>query len=141
MGTGRIAEFFTDLLTWRPLAQATHNFLRGLHFHKDYFHHPYFSTWKGIFSLPRPSSPGSAYGHLSLVSLVQTPLPSNPWAPSSFKISSLGCLDRQPFVLSLYCGSGPICGDLGSGRATLAGEIRDQRAELASTSSRELALG
>ncbi|XP_063106317.1 cytosolic phospholipase A2 beta isoform X4 [Cavia porcellus] len=43
---GRIAEFFTDLLTRRPLAQATHNFLHGLHFHKDYFHHPHFSTWK-----------------------------------------------------------------------------------------------
>ncbi|XP_007933522.1 cytosolic phospholipase A2 beta [Orycteropus afer afer] len=44
--TRRIAEFFTDLLTRRPLAQATHNFLRGLHFHKDYFQHPHFSTWK-----------------------------------------------------------------------------------------------
>ncbi|CAH6788034.1 Jmjd7 [Phodopus roborovskii] len=43
---GRIAEFFTDLLTKRPLAQATHNFMRGLHFHKDYFHNPHFSTWK-----------------------------------------------------------------------------------------------
>uniref|UniRef100_A0A8C2MYV8 Phospholipase A2 n=1 Tax=Cricetulus griseus TaxID=10029 RepID=A0A8C2MYV8_CRIGR len=43
---GRIAEFFTNLLTKRPLAQATHNFMRGLHFHKDYFHHPHFSTWK-----------------------------------------------------------------------------------------------
>lgn len=47
---GRIAEFFTDLLTKRPLAQATHNFMRGLHFHKDYFHHPHFSTWKGVCS-------------------------------------------------------------------------------------------
>uniref|UniRef100_A0A8C5KDY3 Phospholipase A2 n=1 Tax=Jaculus jaculus TaxID=51337 RepID=A0A8C5KDY3_JACJA len=43
---GRIAEFFTDLLTKRPLAQATHNFLHGLHFHKDYFQHPHFSSWK-----------------------------------------------------------------------------------------------
>ncbi|KAK2103758.1 Cytosolic phospholipase A2 beta [Saguinus oedipus] len=43
----RIAEFFTDLLTRRPLAQATHNFLRGLYFHQDYFQHPHFSTWKG----------------------------------------------------------------------------------------------
>ncbi|XP_052582601.1 cytosolic phospholipase A2 beta isoform X1 [Peromyscus californicus insignis] len=44
--SSRIAEFFTDLLTKRPLAQATHNFMRGLHFHKDYFDHPCFSTWK-----------------------------------------------------------------------------------------------
>ncbi|XP_049637494.1 cytosolic phospholipase A2 beta [Suncus etruscus] len=43
---GKIAEFFTDLLTRRPLAQASHNFLRGLHFHKDYFEHLHFSAWK-----------------------------------------------------------------------------------------------
>lgn len=68
---GKIAEFFTDLLTRRPLAQATHNFMRGLHFHKDYFQHPHFSTWKGIcFSFPGPSSPESSHGCLSLGSLV-----------------------------------------------------------------------
>uniref|UniRef100_A0A8D2HUL7 Phospholipase A2 n=1 Tax=Urocitellus parryii TaxID=9999 RepID=A0A8D2HUL7_UROPR len=56
---GRIAEFFTDLLTRRPLAQATHNFLRGLHFHKDYFHHPHFSTWKAtkLDGLPNQLTP------------------------------------------------------------------------------------
>ncbi|XP_075396030.1 cytosolic phospholipase A2 beta-like [Tenrec ecaudatus] len=43
---GRIRELFSGLLTWRPLAQATHNFLRGLQFHKDYFQHPHFSSWK-----------------------------------------------------------------------------------------------
>lgn len=57
--TGRIAEFFTDLLTRRPLAQATHNFLRGLHFHKDYFCHPHFSTWKAtkLDGLPNQLTP------------------------------------------------------------------------------------
>uniref|UniRef100_A0A8C9QH78 Phospholipase A2 n=1 Tax=Spermophilus dauricus TaxID=99837 RepID=A0A8C9QH78_SPEDA len=56
---GRIAEFFTDLLTRRPLAQATHNFLRGLHFHKDYFYHPHFSTWKAtkLDGLPNQLTP------------------------------------------------------------------------------------
>uniref|UniRef100_A0A8C6R2B2 Phospholipase A2 n=1 Tax=Nannospalax galili TaxID=1026970 RepID=A0A8C6R2B2_NANGA len=56
---GRIAGFFTDLLTKRPLAQATHNFLRGLHFHKDYFHHPHFSTWKAtkLDGLPNQLTP------------------------------------------------------------------------------------
>ncbi|XP_027631598.1 cytosolic phospholipase A2 beta isoform X2 [Tupaia chinensis] len=56
---GRIAEFFTDLLTRRPLAQATHNFLRGLHFHRDYFQHPHFSAWKAtkLDGLPNQLSP------------------------------------------------------------------------------------
>ncbi|XP_064148208.1 cytosolic phospholipase A2 beta isoform X4 [Loxodonta africana] len=57
--TGRIAAFFTDLLTWRPLAQVTHNFLHGLHFHKDYFQHPHFSTWKAtkLDGLPNQLTP------------------------------------------------------------------------------------
>ncbi|XP_051000388.1 cytosolic phospholipase A2 beta isoform X1 [Acomys russatus] len=56
---GRIAEFFTDLLTKRPLAQTTHNFMRGFHFHKDYFHHPHFSTWKAtkLDGLPNQLTP------------------------------------------------------------------------------------
>ncbi|XP_008046648.1 cytosolic phospholipase A2 beta [Carlito syrichta] len=64
---GRIAEFFTDLLTRRPLAQATHNFLRGLHFHKDYFQHPHFSAWKAtkLDGLPNQLTPVEA--HLCLL--------------------------------------------------------------------------
>ncbi|XP_063668773.1 cytosolic phospholipase A2 beta-like isoform X4 [Pan troglodytes] len=64
---GRIAEFFTDLLTWRPLAQATHNFLCGLHFHKDYFQHPHFSTWKAttLDGLPNQLTPSEP--HLCLL--------------------------------------------------------------------------
>ncbi|XP_076983660.1 cytosolic phospholipase A2 beta [Tamandua tetradactyla] len=64
---GRIAEFFTDLLTWRPLAQATHNFLYGLQFHKDYFWHPHFSTWKAtkLDGLPNQLTP--AEPHLCLL--------------------------------------------------------------------------
>ncbi|XP_004687943.1 PREDICTED: cytosolic phospholipase A2 beta [Condylura cristata] len=56
---GRIAEYFTDLLTRRPLAQATHNFLRGLHFHKNYFEHPHFSAWKAtkLDGLPNQLTP------------------------------------------------------------------------------------
>nr|XP_025740009.1 cytosolic phospholipase A2 beta isoform X1 [Callorhinus ursinus] len=77
-GAGRIAEFFTDLLTRRPLAQATHNFLRGLHFHKDYFHHPYFSTWKAtkLDGLPNQLTP--AEPHLCLLDvgyLINTSFP------------------------------------------------------------------
>lgn len=77
---GRIAEFFTDLLTWRPLAQTTHNFLRGLSFHKDYYQHPHFSAWKGICFSP----PGPALESLSMAvlgSLVQTRTLSSPLAP------------------------------------------------------------
>ncbi|XP_023613275.1 cytosolic phospholipase A2 beta isoform X6 [Myotis lucifugus] len=64
---GRIAEFFTDLLTRRPLPQATHNFLRGLHFHKDYFQHPHFSSWKAtkLDGLPNQLTP--AEPHLCLL--------------------------------------------------------------------------
>lgn len=69
---GRIAEFFTDLLTRRPLPQATHNFLRGLHFHKDYFQHPHFSSWKGTAFSPRLSSPVIPWPR-SLGSLAQIP--------------------------------------------------------------------
>ncbi|XP_032107121.1 cytosolic phospholipase A2 beta isoform X2 [Sapajus apella] len=56
---GRIAEFFADLLTRRPLAQATHNFLHGFHFHQDYFQHPHFSTWKAttLDGLPNQLTP------------------------------------------------------------------------------------
>ncbi|XP_010987585.3 cytosolic phospholipase A2 beta isoform X3 [Camelus dromedarius] len=60
---GRIAEFFTDLLTRRPLAQATHNFLHGLFFHKDYFQHPHFSSWKAtkLDGFPNELTPAEPY--------------------------------------------------------------------------------
>lgn len=74
----RMAEFFTDLLTRRPLAQASHNFLHGLHFHKDYFQHPYFSFWKAtkLDGLPNQLTP--AEPHLCLLDvgyLVNTSCP------------------------------------------------------------------
>ncbi|XP_075396032.1 cytosolic phospholipase A2 beta-like [Tenrec ecaudatus] len=57
---GRVRELFSGLLTWRLLAQATHNFLRGLQFHKDYFQHPHFSSWKDtkLDELPNQLTPG-----------------------------------------------------------------------------------
>ncbi|NP_001101234.2 cytosolic phospholipase A2 beta [Rattus norvegicus] len=64
---GKIAELFTDLLTKRPLAQATHNFMRGLHFHKDYFHHPHFSTWKASKLDKFPNQLTPAEPHLCLL--------------------------------------------------------------------------
>uniref|UniRef100_A0A8C3VKP9 Phospholipase A2 n=1 Tax=Catagonus wagneri TaxID=51154 RepID=A0A8C3VKP9_9CETA len=64
---GRIAEFFTDLLTWRPLAQATHNFLRGLSFHKDYYQHPHFSAWKATKLDGFPNQLTPAEPHLCLL--------------------------------------------------------------------------
>ncbi|XP_075387530.1 cytosolic phospholipase A2 beta-like isoform X2 [Tenrec ecaudatus] len=64
---GRIGELFSGLLTRRPLAQATHNFLRGLQFHKDYFQHPHFSSWKDtkLDGLPNQLTPGEP--HLCLL--------------------------------------------------------------------------
>ncbi|XP_036094157.1 cytosolic phospholipase A2 beta isoform X2 [Rousettus aegyptiacus] len=64
---GRIAEFFTDLLTRRPLAQATHNFMRGLHFHKDYFQHPHFTAWKATKLDGFPNQLTPAESHLCLL--------------------------------------------------------------------------
>uniref|UniRef100_A0A8D1DRX2 Phospholipase A2 n=2 Tax=Sus scrofa TaxID=9823 RepID=A0A8D1DRX2_PIG len=64
---GRIAEFFTDLLTWRPLAQTTHNFLRGLSFHKDYYQHPHFSAWKATKLDGFPNQLTPAEPHLCLL--------------------------------------------------------------------------
>ncbi|XP_060031031.1 cytosolic phospholipase A2 beta isoform X2 [Erinaceus europaeus] len=60
---GSMATFFTDLLTQRPLAQATHNFLRGLQFHKDYFEQPHFSAWKAtkLDGLPNQLTPVEPY--------------------------------------------------------------------------------
>lgn len=106
----RMAEFFTDLLTRRPLAQASHNFLHGLHFHKDYFQHPYFSFWKGVRSSPPgPSSPKSSHRRLSLGSLVQTPALSNPSAPSP-ESSVPWPLEQEPLLLSMCWASGPVSG-------------------------------
>ncbi|XP_045439574.1 cytosolic phospholipase A2 beta isoform X2 [Pipistrellus kuhlii] len=64
---GRIAEFFTDLLTRRPLPQASHNFLRGLHFHRDYFQHPHFSSWKATKLDGHPNQLTPAEPHLCLL--------------------------------------------------------------------------
>lgn len=108
---GRIAEFFTDLLTWRPLAQASHNFLHGLHFHKDYFQHPHFSTWKGIcFSPPGPCSLESSQGHLSLRSLIQTPTLCNPWSPSPLSSVPWAAWSRSPFFSPCDGDQGPASG-------------------------------
>nr|XP_060474841.1 cytosolic phospholipase A2 beta isoform X3 [Panthera onca] len=77
-GTGKIVEFFTDLLTRRPLAQATHNFLRGLQFHKDYFQQPYFSTWKATKLDGHPNQLTPAEPHLCLLDvgyLINTSFP------------------------------------------------------------------
>ncbi|XP_021097465.1 cytosolic phospholipase A2 beta isoform X2 [Heterocephalus glaber] len=64
---GQIAEFFSSLLSRRPLVQATHNFLRGLHFHKDYFHHPHFSAWKATKLDGRPNQLTPMEPHLCLL--------------------------------------------------------------------------
>ncbi|XP_025044109.2 cytosolic phospholipase A2 beta isoform X2 [Pelodiscus sinensis] len=44
--SGKLCEIFNDMLTTRPLLDKTHNFLRGLAFHKDYFQHRGFLEWK-----------------------------------------------------------------------------------------------
>lgn len=45
--SGKLYEMFQDIMTKRPLLGQSHNFLRGLEFHKDYIHQKKFIEWKG----------------------------------------------------------------------------------------------
>ncbi|XP_071665309.1 cytosolic phospholipase A2 beta-like isoform X7 [Patagioenas fasciata] len=45
--SGKLFEMFQDIMTKRPLLGQSHNFLRGLEFHKDYIHQKKFIEWKG----------------------------------------------------------------------------------------------
>ncbi|NWV85148.1 PA24B phospholipase, partial [Dasyornis broadbenti] len=44
--SGKLYEIFQDIMTKRPLLGKSHNFLRGLEFHKDYIHQKKFIEWK-----------------------------------------------------------------------------------------------
>ncbi|XP_069714145.1 cytosolic phospholipase A2 beta isoform X2 [Phaenicophaeus curvirostris] len=44
--SGKLYEMFKDIMTKRPLLGKSHNFLRGLEFHKDYIHQKKFIEWK-----------------------------------------------------------------------------------------------
>ncbi|NXG02926.1 PA24B phospholipase, partial [Sakesphorus luctuosus] len=44
--SGKLYEMFQDIMTKRPLLGKSHNFLRGLEFHKDYIHQKKFIEWK-----------------------------------------------------------------------------------------------
>ncbi|KFU91130.1 Cytosolic phospholipase A2 beta, partial [Chaetura pelagica] len=44
--SGKLYEMFQDIMTKRPLLAKSHNFLRGLEFHKDYIHQKKFIEWK-----------------------------------------------------------------------------------------------
>ncbi|XP_055291886.1 cytosolic phospholipase A2 beta [Moschus berezovskii] len=108
---GRIAEVFTDLLTRRPLAQATHNFLRGFSFHKDYFQHPHFSAWKAtkLDGLPNELTPAEPYLCLLDVGyLVNTSCP--PLLPPTRDVDLIVSLDynlqgafQQLQLLGRFC--------------------------------------
>ncbi|KAJ7413473.1 cytosolic phospholipase A2 beta-like isoform X4 [Willisornis vidua] len=44
--SGKLYEMFQDIMSKRPLLGKSHNFLRGLEFHKDYIHQKKFIEWK-----------------------------------------------------------------------------------------------
>ncbi|KAM8807904.1 cytosolic phospholipase A2 beta-like [Eudromia elegans] len=44
--SGKLYEMFQDIMTKRPLLGKSHNFLRGLEFHKDYVRQKAFTEWK-----------------------------------------------------------------------------------------------
>ncbi|XP_021097466.1 cytosolic phospholipase A2 beta isoform X3 [Heterocephalus glaber] len=110
---GQIAEFFSSLLSRRPLVQATHNFLRGLHFHKDYFHHPHFSAWKATKLDGRPNQLTPMEPHLCLLDvgyLINTScLPLLQPTRDVDLILSLDYNLQGAFQLSLGCVTVTLC--------------------------------
>ncbi|NXH75418.1 PA24B phospholipase, partial [Hydrobates tethys] len=61
--SGKLFEMFQDIMTKRPLLGKSHNFLRGLEFHKDYIHQKKFIEWKDtvLDSLPNNLTPLQKY--------------------------------------------------------------------------------
>ncbi|KFQ38937.1 Cytosolic phospholipase A2 beta, partial [Mesitornis unicolor] len=61
--SGKLYEMFQDIMTKRPLLGKSHNFLRGLEFHKDYIHQKKFIEWKDtvLDSLPSNLTPLQKY--------------------------------------------------------------------------------
>ncbi|KFP61902.1 Cytosolic phospholipase A2 beta, partial [Cariama cristata] len=58
--SGKLYEMFQDIMTKRPLLGKSHNFLRGLEFHKDYIHQKKFIEWK-VDSFPNDLTPLQKY--------------------------------------------------------------------------------
>uniref|UniRef100_A0A8C2YD69 Phospholipase A2 n=1 Tax=Coturnix japonica TaxID=93934 RepID=A0A8C2YD69_COTJA len=61
--SGKLYEMFQDIITKRPLLGKSHNFLRGLEFHKDYVHQRKFIEWKDtvLDSFPNSLTPLQKY--------------------------------------------------------------------------------
>eukprot|EP00075_Anas_platyrhynchos_P009063 XP_021134163.1 cytosolic phospholipase A2 beta isoform X7 [Anas platyrhynchos] len=61
--SGKLYEMFQDIMTKRPLLGKSHNFLRGLEFHKDYAHQKKFVEWKDtvLDSFPNNLTPLQKY--------------------------------------------------------------------------------
>ncbi|XP_009963923.2 cytosolic phospholipase A2 beta isoform X3 [Tyto alba] len=61
--SGKLYEMFQDIMTKRPLLGKSHNFLRGLEFHKDYIHQKKFIEWKDtvLDSFPNNLTPLQKY--------------------------------------------------------------------------------
>ncbi|NWU95205.1 PA24B phospholipase, partial [Upupa epops] len=61
--SGKLFEMFKDIMTKRPLLGKSHNFLRGLEFHKDYSHQRKFVEWKDtvLDSFPNNLTPLQKY--------------------------------------------------------------------------------
>ncbi|NXI57769.1 PA24B phospholipase, partial [Chloroceryle aenea] len=61
--SGKLYEMFQDIMTKRPLLGKSHNFLRGLEFHKDYVHQKKFIEWKDtvLDSFPNNLTPLQKY--------------------------------------------------------------------------------
>ncbi|POI35947.1 hypothetical protein CIB84_000298 [Bambusicola thoracicus] len=61
--SGKLYEMFQDIITKRPLLGKSHNFLRGLEFHKDYVHQRKFIEWKDtvLDSFPNNLTPLQKY--------------------------------------------------------------------------------
>uniref|UniRef100_A0A8C3KEZ3 Phospholipase A2 n=1 Tax=Calidris pygmaea TaxID=425635 RepID=A0A8C3KEZ3_9CHAR len=65
--SGKLYEMFQDILTKRPLLGKSHNFLRGLEFHKDYIHQKKFIEWKDTVLDAFPNSLTPLQKYLCLI--------------------------------------------------------------------------
>ncbi|NXW61705.1 PA24B phospholipase, partial [Eurystomus gularis] len=65
--SGKLYEMFQDIMTKRPLLAKSHNFLRGLEFHKDYIHQKKFIDWKDTVLDAFPNSLTPLQKYLCLI--------------------------------------------------------------------------
>ncbi|XP_019406918.1 PREDICTED: cytosolic phospholipase A2 beta-like [Crocodylus porosus] len=109
--SGKLCEIFEDIMTKRPLLGETHNFLKGLEFHKGYFQQKEFTEWKDTVLDASPNQLTPLEKHLCLIDVgyfVNTSCPPllRPERNVDVIISldySLGGFFKQLQMVETYC--------------------------------------